>query len=84
MRAQSLKSAIKGMVPGGEHLLAMIPDGYGKVLGSRRVRCLTPDDLVLIAQAWETWPFKPDEAEWGGHSWTDEDIQLRKASRKPV
>ncbi|KAF8250351.1 S-adenosyl-L-methionine-dependent methyltransferase [Wilcoxina mikolae CBS 423.85] len=68
LRAQSVKIALKSLVPGGEYLLDEIPEGKGKELGRKRVRCLSVDELIMLAQAWDVWPFKPEDSEWGGYS----------------
>ncbi|KAI5790027.1 ribosomal RNA adenine dimethylase-domain-containing protein [Pyronema domesticum] len=68
LRAQTVKIALKSLVPGGEYILDEIPDGKGKELGKRRVRCLSTDDLITLARAWEAWPFKPIDEEYGGYS----------------
>jgi len=68
LRAQSVTIALKSLVPGGEYLLDEIPDGRGKALGKKRVRCLLVDELVDLSKAWDSWPFKPEDSEWGGYS----------------
>jgi hypothetical protein len=59
LRAQTIKAALKTLAPGAEDVLQMIPDG--KELGKKRVRCASIEELVKIAQAWQMWPFKPEE-----------------------
>jgi transcription factor 1 len=59
LRAQTLKAALKTIAPGAENVLEMMPDG--KALGKIRVRCLTTEELIRVAKAWQDWPFKPDE-----------------------
>jgi 16S rRNA A1518/A1519 N6-dimethyltransferase RsmA/KsgA/DIM1 with predicted DNA glycosylase/AP lyase activity len=60
LRAQTLKAALKTLAPGAENVLQMLPE-EGKELGKKRVRCLSTDELIRVANAWKKWPFKPDE-----------------------
>ncbi|KAI5855497.1 ribosomal RNA adenine dimethylase-domain-containing protein [Tricharina praecox] len=68
LRAQSLKTVLKNLAPGGEYILEELPGEMSKTLGKKRVRCLTVDELVEITAACERWPFKPVDLGFGGYN----------------